>query len=157
MFKLATLATACLQELHRPTCPSSVTSLHLLECTLCTQLTPRHVCLVACTKMMFAVLPLSVLVCGTVCRCSVENLTFCSTVLNRIEDVFVLDDGHCCALQIIVKSTLYKSAYFPTYLLSQISLHSSLALPRQQQLFTYTHSPICQLQSVCYCICVGFY
>jgi len=71
-----------LQELHRPTCPTSVTLHYLLEYALCAQLTLGHVYLVTHTMVtVFVVLQLPVLVCGTVCRCSCENRTFRSTVL----------------------------------------------------------------------------
>jgi len=75
-------STTRLQEQHRPTCPTSVTFHHLLEYALCAQLTPGHVYFVAHTRVtVFAVLPLPVLVCGTVCRCIFENRRFHSTVL----------------------------------------------------------------------------
>jgi len=72
-------STARLQELHWPTCPTSVTS---------------HVYLVAHTTVtVIAVLLLPVLVYETVCRWSFVNQTFRSTVLNCIEDVVVLGVG----------------------------------------------------------------
>jgi len=108
------------QELHRstcPTCPTSVTSLHLLECAPCVQLTPGHVYLVVHTMVtVFAVLPLPVLVCGTVCRCSFENRTFRSTVWYCVEDVFVLGDGDRGVLRLVVKSVVYEYAYLLTFL-----------------------------------------
>jgi len=95
-----------LQELHRPTCPTSVTLHHLLECALCAQLTPGHVYLVVHTMVTaFSVLPLPVLVCGTVCRCGFENRIFRSTILNCVEDVFVLGEynhSEGCTLQVNV-------------------------------------------------------
>jgi len=55
---------------------------NLLECALCAQLPPGHVYLVAHTMVtVFAVLPLPVLVCGTVCCCTFKNRKFHSTVL----------------------------------------------------------------------------
>jgi len=85
MFKLATLiyrspagtAPAYLYDECRLT--SSFALHHLLQCALCAQLTPRH--LVTHTMVtVFAVLPLPVLVFGTVCHCTFENWTFHSTV-----------------------------------------------------------------------------
>jgi len=82
MFKLATLvyrlltgtAPAYLSDECHLTSSVGVRCLH--------RLTPGHVYLVAHTMVsVIAVLPLPVLVCATVCRCSFENWAFCSTVL----------------------------------------------------------------------------
>jgi len=57
------------------------------------------------------VLPLPVLVWGTVCCCSFENREFRSTVLKLYWRRFVLGDGVRGALRLIVKSARYKYAY----------------------------------------------
>jgi len=73
MSKLTTLV----YEMHWPTCATSVTLHHLLECVLCAQLIPEHVYFTTHTMVMvFVALPLPVLVCGTVCRCCFKNRTF---------------------------------------------------------------------------------
>jgi len=67
-----------------------------------------HVYLIAHSMVtVFTVLPLPVLVCGTVCRCTFQNRTFHSTD-------FVLGGGDRSALWLIVKSAIYK---YVTYLL----------------------------------------
>jgi len=66
--------TARLQELHRPTCLTSVHSLRSADSRTCV---PRR----AHNGYGDRVLPLPVLVCGTVCRCSFDNRTFRLTVL----------------------------------------------------------------------------
>jgi len=55
---------------------------YLTSSVECAQLTPGHMYLIAHTMVrVFAVLPLLVLVCGTICRFSFETRTFRSTVL----------------------------------------------------------------------------
>jgi len=66
----------------------------------------------------FAVLPLPILVCGTVCRCSFENQAFHSTVLNPCWRRFCFRWRRSGALRLIVKSTVYKYVYLLTYLLN---------------------------------------
>ena len=69
--------TARLQELHQPNRPTSVTSLHLVECALCAQLTPGHVYLVAHTTVTVnVILLLPALVSGTVCFSGFDNQAF---------------------------------------------------------------------------------
>jgi len=81
MFKLATLVYRTLAGTSPVYLSDECHLHHLLECALCAQLTPGHVYLVAHTMVtVFAVLPLPVLVCGTVSRCSFENRPFRSTV-----------------------------------------------------------------------------
>jgi hypothetical protein len=79
----------------RPTCRTIVSSLHLLECALCTQLTPGLVSHVALTIIMgVVVLSQLVLGCVTVCRSNFDSQTFRLTVLRQyIEDVLVQVTG----------------------------------------------------------------
>ena len=60
----------------------SVTSLHLLECALCAQLTPGYAYLVARTIVtVIVVLPVPVLVYGMVYRSTFDNRILLLTVL----------------------------------------------------------------------------
>jgi len=74
-------STARLQELQRPSCPTSVTSLYLLEYNLFAQLTQDMYTSTRTKWLRRSLFCHCQLIWGTICRCSFENRTFCLTIL----------------------------------------------------------------------------
>jgi len=76
------------------------------------------------TPFELGVLPLPVLVCGTVCCSNFDSQTFCSLVLKLYWRRFCLSDWDRDALWLVVKSAVYKYAY----LLTLLTYHGSILI-----------------------------